>query len=446
MDLRMTEGSIRRKIIGFAVPVFVGYLFQQLYNTADSLIVGNYLGENALAAVSSNAAFIFLLVGFFMGFATGAGVVIARHIGADDARQTTLAVHTTVAMGLAFSVLASVVGVAITPTVLKWMGTPQEVFVESCKYLRVYFAGMTGLVMYNMLVGILQASGDSRHPLVYLIISSLVNVALDILFVAGLGMGVEGAAYATVISQLLSMILAAARLLRIDSVIRVSIRRIRFDRENLRDIVRNGLPTAMQACVIDLSNLLIQSYINSFGNLAMAGIGASTKLEGFAFLPVTAFSMAVTTFVSQNMGARKYDRVRQGIRFGLTATIVTIETLGVALCVFSPRLVALFNRNPEVVRFGMGRTRVCGLFYCLVGFSHVASAVMRGLGKPMTPMIIMLTCWCAVRILVLFTVGQVFHDIRITYWIYPFTWTLSSIVYAALLRRLHVENLAGAAR
>ena len=444
MDRHLTEGSIRRGIISFAIPIFIGYLFQQLYNTADSLIVGNYLGENALAAVSSNAAFIYLFVGFFMGFATGAGVVIARHIGADDPHQTALAVHTTVAMGLAFSLLVSVTGVAVTPTVLRWMGTPPEVFTESCKYLRIYFAGATGLVMYNMLVGILQASGDSRHPLIYLIASSLVNVVLDVLFVAVFHMGVEGAAYATVISQFLSMFLAAARLMRLEGSIRVDLRRVRFDPDNLRYIVRNGLPTALQACVIDLSNLLIQSYINSFGNLAMAGIGASTKVEGFAFLPVTAFSMAVTTFVSQNMGARKYDRVRGGIRFGLLCTLATIELLGVATFLFAPQIVGLFNRNPEVIRFGRGRTQVCALFYCLVGFSHVASAVMRGLGKPMTPMVIMLTCWCAVRILVLFTLGQAVHDIRLAFWIYPFTWALSSAVYAVLLKRIRVDRLEAA--
>ena len=431
MDRLLTVGSIRRKIIGFAIPIFVGYLFQQLYNTADSLIVGNYLGENALAAVSSNAAFIYLLVGFFMGFSTGAGVVIARHIGAHDDRQTSLAVHTAVAMGLAFSLLVSV------------LGTPPEVFSESCKYLRIYLAGGTGLVMYNMLVGILQASGDSRHPLVYLIFSSLVNVVLDILFVAAFHMGVEGAAYATIISQFLSMVLAAARLLRSKGSIRIDLRKVRFDPENLRFIVRNGLPTALQACVIDLSNILIQSYINSFGGLAMAGIGASTKVEGFAFLPVTAFQIAVTTFVSQNMGAKEYDRVRRGIRFGLTCTIVIIELLGVAVFLLAPQIIGLFNRNPEVIRFGAGRARVCAFFYCLVGFSHVSSAVMRGLGKPMTPMVIMLTCWCAVRILVLFTIGQALHDIRLAFWIYPFTWALSSIAYGILLKRIRVDRLAG---
>ncbi len=444
MNQLLTEGSFRRRIIGFAVPIFIGYLFQQLYNTADSLIVGNYLGENALAAVSSNGAFIYLFVGFFMGFATGAGVVIARHIGAGDAHHTSLAVHTTVAMGLVFSAIVSVGGVLITPSVLRWMGTPPEVFTESSKYLKIYFAGGTGLVMYNILVGILQASGDSRHPLIYLIVSSLVNVALDVLFVAGFKMGVEGAAYATIISQFLSMVLVAVRLMRSDSAIRVDVRRIRFDGESLRFIVRNGLPTALQACVIDLSNLLIQSYINSFGGLAMAGIGASTKVEGFAFLPVTAFQMSLTTFVSQNMGAKQYDRVRQGIRFGLTCAIAIIELLGAVLFLLAPQIVGLFNRNPEVVAFGVGRARVCALFYCLVGFSHVASAVMRGLGKPVTPMVIMLTCWCAVRILVLFTLGQALHDIRLAYWIYPFTWALSSVVYAVLLKRIHVDRLSGA--
>ncbi len=442
MDQLLTQGSIRRKIIGFAIPIFVGYLFQQLYNTADSLIVGNFLGENALAAVSSNAAFIYLFVGFFMGFATGAGVVIARHIGANDPRQTSLAVHTTVAMGLAFSLLVSVTGVAVTPVILTWMGTPQEVYVESCKYLRVYFAGGTGLVMYNMLVGILQASGDSHHPLIYLVVSSLVNVALDLLFVAVFHMGVEGAAYATIISQFLSTALVAARLLRIDSSIRVDPRKVRFDPENLRFIVRNGLPTALQACVIDLSNLLIQSYINGFGGLAMAGIGASTKVEGFAFLPVTAFQMSLTTFVSQNMGAKQYDRVRRGIRFGLLCAIAIIELIGAVVFVFAPQIIALFNRNPGVVAFGTGRARVCALFYCLVGFSHVASAVMRGLGKPVTPMVVMLTCWCAVRILVLFTLGRAVHDIRLAFWIYPFTWTLSCAVYVVLLKRIHVDRIA----
>ena len=445
MNQLMTEGSIRRGIVGFAVPVFVGYLFQQLYNTADSLIVGNYLGENALAAVSSNAAFIYLIIGFFMGFATGAGVVIARHIGANDPEQTRRAVHTSVAMGLAFSAVISVLGAAVSPAILRWMGTPAEVFGESCKYLRIYFAGATGLVMYNMFVGILQASGDSRHPLYYLVISSLVNVALDLLFVAALGMGVEGAAYATVISQFLSMVLAGARLMRTEGSIRLCPARIRFDLENLREIVRNGLPTALQGSVIDLSNLLIQSYINTFGNLAMAGIGASTKVEGFAFLPITAFSIAVTTFVSQNMGARRYDRVKQGIRFGLGCAVAAIEVMGAVLFLLAPQLVGLFNRNPEVIAFGVGRTRVCGLFYCLVGFSHVASAVMRGLGKPMTPMVIMLTCWCAVRIAVLFTLGQVLHDIRLAFWIYPITWTLSTAAYVLLLKRIRVDHLAAAA-
>ena len=437
----MTEGSIRGKIIGFAVPVFVGYLFQQLYNAADSLIVGNFLGPGALAAVSTNAAFVNLLIGFFLGFAIGAGVVIARHIGAGDDARTRRAVHTAVALGLLGSAVISALGVLVTPTVLRWMGTPDEVFPDAERYLRIYFGGSTGLIMYNMLVGVLQAAGDSRHPLVYLIVSSVVNVLLDLLFVAALGMGVEGAALATVLSQLLSMALAAGRLMCARSAIRLELRALALDGESLRAIARNGLPTALQASVIDLSNVLIQSYINSFGSMAMAGIGASTKIEGFAFLPVTAFSMALTTFVSQNMGARRYDRVRRGMRFGLTASVAVIELMGAALFLFAPQAIALFNRDPEVIRFGMGRTRTCGLFFGLVGFSHVASAVMRGLGRPMTPMVIMLSCWCAVRIVALFTIGRAVHSIALAYWIYPFTWFLSAAAYAVLLKRVRVEEL-----
>lgn len=440
----MTEGSIHRKIIGFAIPVFIGYLFQQLYNTADSLIVGRFLGANALAAVSTNGAFINLLIGFFLGFSTGAGVIIARHIGAGDPRQTERAVHTAVSLGLIGSVLISLLGVAVTPLVLCWMGTPEEVFAEAQKYLRVYFAGATGLIMYNIFVGILQASGDSRHPLVYLIVSSIVNVILDVLFVAVISMGVEGAALATILSQLLSMVLAGTRLMRTTESIRVNPRKLVIDHENLRFIVQNGLPTGMQNSVIDLSNILIQSYINSFGGLAMAGIGASCKIEGFAFLPCIAFSMALTTFVSQNLGAKQYGRVREGMRFGILCALAMIELMGVMLFIFAPQIIALFNSDPQVIQFGVSRARVCALFYCLVGFSHVASAVMRGLGKPMTPMLIMLLCWCAVRILVLFTLGQVVHDIRLCYWIYPVTWTISSTVYLFVFRRVGTELLGGA--
>ena len=434
----MTEGNIRRKMLGFALPILAGYFFQQLYNTVDALIVGNYLDADALAAVTSTGSYTYLMVGFVAGFATGAGIIVARHIGADNPEETEKAVHTAVALGLVFSAVLTAAGILVTPGILRLMGTPDTVFDRSCRYLQVYFAGSSALIMYNMFVSILQASGESRYPLLCLVASSLTNIALDILFISAFRMDVEGAALATVLSEILSMVLVGVKLLRSRETIRLRLGRIRLDGHNLRYIVRYGFPTAMQGCVIDLSNMLIQSYINSFGRDAMAGIGASQKAEGFMFLPVTAFSMALTTFISQNMGAKKPDRVREGTRFGLLCTAGMLLAFGAAADFFAPRIVALFSSDPEIIRFGAGRTTTCAFFYCLCGFSHTASAVMRGLGKPMTPMLVMLICWCAVRVLVLFTVGQAVHDIRLIYWIYPFTWALSSAVYLVSLRKQRV--------
>ena len=431
----MTEGNIRRKMLGFALPILAGYFFQQLYNTVDALIVGNYLDADALAAVTSTSSYTYLMIGFVAGFATGAGIIIARHIGGDSPEETEKAVHTAVALGLFFSVILTAAGILVSPAILRLMGTPETVFPRSCRYLQVYFAGAGALVMYNMFVSILQASGESRYPLLCLVASSLTNIVLDILFISVFHMDVEGAALATVLSEILSAVLVAVKLLRTKESIRLQPRRIRVDRSNLKYIIRYGFPTAMQGCVIDLSNMLIQSYINSFGRDAMAGIGASIKTEGFMFLPVTAFSMALTTFVSQNMGAKKTDRVREGARFGLLCTAGMLLTFGAIAYFLAPTLVSLFNSDPEIIRYGAGRTTTCAFFYCLCGFSHTASAVMRGLGKPMTPMLVMLICWCAVRVLVLFTLGQAVHDIRLIYWIYPFTWTLSTIVYLFEFRK-----------
>ena len=434
----MTEGSIRRKMLGFALPILAGYFFQQLYNTVDALIVGNYLDADALAAVTSTGSYTYLMIGFVTGFATGAGIIIARHIGADNTADTEKAVHTTVALGLIFSVIMTAAGILVTPGILRLMGTPDTVFSRSCRYLQVYFAGSSALIMYSMFVSILQASGESRFPLLCLVASSLTNIVLDILFIAVFHMDVEGAALATVISEILSMVLVGGKLLKTRESIRVRPRKIRVDHESLRYIIRYGFPTAMQGCVIDLSNMLIQSYINSFGRDAMAGIGASIKLEGFMFLPVTAFSMALTTFVSQNMGAGKRDRVRAGAKFGLLCTAGLLLAFGTAAYFLAPFMVSLFNTDPEIIRFGAGRTTTCAFFYCLCGFSHTASAVMRGLGKPMTPMIVMLVCWCAVRVAVLFTLGQTLHEIWLIYWIYPFTWSLSSIVYLLQFRKQRI--------
>ena len=290
-------------------------------------------------------------------------------------------------------------------------------------------------MMYNTFVGILQASGDSKHPLYYLIICSLINIVLDIVFIAVFRMGVDGAALATVLSQCAAAVMAGRRLVRRDDSIRIRLHSVRFDLQDMKEITKFGLPTAGQNCVIDLSNVLIQSYINSFSSAAMAGIGAYIKAEGFAFLPVTAFSMAMSTFISQNIGAGEYGRVRKGARFGLFWTILVTEAIGVIVFIFAPYIVSAFNQDPQVIAYGVQKARISSFFFCLVGFSHVASAVMRGLGRPMTPLLVMLICWCAVRVAVLSTIGHVYHDIRLALWIYPITWSMSTVVYLICLRR-----------
>lgn len=437
----MTEGSITKKIIFFAIPIFIGQLFQQLYNTVDSLIVGNLISSSALAAVSATGTLTFLVIGFFFGFSQGAGIIIAREIGAGNAERTSKAVHTAVAMGLFFSAAITALGVGFSPLMLRLMGTPEEVLPEAVLYLRVYFMGCTGLIMYNTFVGILQASGDSRHPLMYLVISSMLNVVLDTVFIAVFKMGVDGAALATIISQFTSMFLSLRRLIKYDTIIKISLRKIRFDMPSLRGIVRFGFPTALQGSIIDISNILIQSYVNSFGKDAMAGVGAYSKLEGFAFLPVISFSMAMSTFISQNLGAGKKDRIKKGMRFGLLCTVLSIEAIGVIVFFLSPLLIKAFNSDPEVIYYGVARAKVASLFYCLLGFSNVTAAVMRGLGKPMAPMITMLVCWCAVRVAVFMTVGQIYHEFLLTCWIYPATWALSSLVYVILYRVYKKQGL-----
>lgn len=434
----MTHGSISKQIIGYAIPVFIGYLFQQLYNTVDALIVGNFLGENALAAVTGVGSLIYLFVGFFMGFATGASVIIANAIGAKNHEKTCSAVSTTASFGIVLGLIMTLSGYFLTDTMLTWIGTPQNVFDLSSQYLKIYFIGGFFLVLYNMLVGIIRAGGDAKHPLYYLVISSITNVILDIVFITLFHMGVAGAAYATIISEFISMFLCIVQLHREESIIHVSWLHLRMDLTDLKEICVYGLPTGLQGCVIDFANVMIQSYINSFGAAAIAGIGAYSKVEGFVFLPETSFSMALTTFVSQNQGAKQYERSRKGILFGLAVSLIMIETVGVFIFAFAPTLISFFNQNPEVIQIGADRARVCAFFYCLLGFSHVVSSILRGLGRPVMPMVVMLVCWCAVRVLVLMTIGQQVHDLFLTYWLYPITWALSSIVYVFDLRKYHL--------
>lgn len=425
----MTSGSISKRMVFFALPLLLGNLFQQLYNTVDSLIVGNFLGSSALAAVSSSGSLIFMLIGFLSGISSGAGVVVSRYFGAEDKNGVHRAVHTTVAFGLVAGVLMTATGVLLSPQILIWMGTPESVMPESITYLQIYFSGSLGFVMYNIFVGILQAIGDSRHPLYYLMISSVVNLVLDILFIEVFHTGVGGAALATVISQVFSAILCFIQLLRTNDSYQLQITEIRFDAKMLLQIIRIGLPSGVQNSIIAFANVVVQSYINAFGEMAMAGYGAYSKIEGFAFLPINSFTMAMTTFVGQNLGAGQAERTKKGARFGILATVILAELIGIVVFVLAPQLIAAFDSTPEVIRFGVEKARTAALFYCLLAYSHSVASILRGAGKAVVPMIIMMAFWCVIRVAFLAVSIPLTHAIKMVYVVYPLTWGLSSIVF-----------------
>lgn len=427
----MTEGSIAGKMVRFAVPLFVGNLFQQLYNTADALIVGNLLGNNALAAVTGTGNLVYLLVSFFGGLSAGAGVVISRYCGSKETDKMRLAIHTNLAVSLVFSVLLTVIGTTFTPTMLRWMDTPADAMDRAVMYVRIYFAGSLGLVMYNSCRGIMQAVGDSRHPLEYLILSSVINVVLDLLFIGVFRMDVDGAALATIFSQLISVVLCMVRLIRTQESYRVRLRELGFNREMLRLTLAYGVPSGLQNSVIGIANVVVQSNINAFGTMAMAGCGAYSKIEGFAFLPITSFTIALTTFVGQNLGAREYDRAKKGARFGLVCSLILAELIGAVIFVAAPLLIRMFTDEPEAIAFGVEKSRVCALFYFLLAASHGLSAILRGAGKAVIPMAAMLSFWCVVRVLFLQITVPIFHTIAVVNWVYPLTWLLSTIFLTA---------------
>lgn len=429
----LTEGSIAKKIIGFAIPLFLGNLFQQMYNMADSLIVGNFLGDKALAAVTSTGSLIFLLVGFFNGTAMGAGVVIGRYFGARDYDKVKKAVHTDVAFGLIAGVLMTIVGVCFTPTILQWMGTPADVFPNSVMYLRVYFMGSLASIMYNICMGILHAIGDSKHPLYYLIFSSCVNVALDLIFCGVFRLGVQYAALATIISQFLSVVLCMSRLMRVDDVYQIRLKEVRIDPQMIKQIISLGLPSGIQNSIISLANIVVQSNINAFGTAAMAGCGSYSKLEGFGFLPITCFTMALTTFVSQNIGAKKYDRVKKGTAFGIACTLILAETVGIIIFTLAPHVIGIFGGGADAIGYGVLQAKTVTLFYFLLAFSHAAAAIMRGAGKSTVPMYVMLISWCLIRITYITIVGTLFDNIQLIFMAYPITWTISSVIFLVYL-------------
>lgn len=424
----MTEGSIWKKILFFSIPLILGNLFQQLYNTVDSIIVGNYIGSEALAAVGSSGSLINLLIGFCIGASAGDGVVIAQFYGAQDREGVRKAVHTTIAIAIAAGAVLTVVGIVATPILLKAMGTPQEVFDQASIYLKVYFGGILFSVVYNMSAGILNAVGNSKRSLVYLMIAATSNIFLDLLFVVVLKMGIVGAAIATDISQLLSCIFIILFLVRSEDVYRVKLKDIRCYDNLLGKILKIGLPTGVQNIVISLSNVIVQSSVNSFGAVAMAGFAAYIKVDGFNILPVLSFSMAATTFVGQNVGAGRLDRVKKGMYVSVAMGIIYTVCTGILLLTFAPQVIGVFTQNGKVVEYGVYIMKFFCPFYWMLGILHILAGTIRGTGKTMQAMVVFLFSLCIFRVLWIWGAMSVSHKIGGVMLGYPLSWLVGLVM------------------
>ncbi len=426
----LLEGSIWKGMLLFALPILLGQVFQQLYNTADAWIVGEFRSNEEYAAVTSTGSLAFLLIGFFGGIAVGAGVVVARYFGAGDREKLRKTIHTTVIFGLLAGLFLSVLGVVATPVLLRWMDTPAEVYPYSVAYFRVYFIGILATVMYNLCMGILRAVGDSKHPLYYLIISSVLNIILDWLFIGVYDWGVWAAALATIISQFVSMFLCLIQLFRSQDVYGLRVRELKLDPFHLREIIRYGLPSGIQNSIISFANVIVQTNINEFGKETMSGCGTFAKLEGFAFLPVTCFSMALTTFVSQNLGAKQYERTKKGARFGLICAFIMAEIVGGLMILFAEPLMGIFiHDDPLAVQVGAQQTNVEAMFFGCLALSHCLAAILRGAGRPMIPMFVMMGAWCVLRVAYISVMVPLIGERWVIFSAYPLTWTVSTVIY-----------------
>lgn len=423
----MTEGNIWKQLILFSIPLLLGNLFQQLYNAVDSVIVGQFVSSQALAAVGSSFPLINLLISFFMGLSLGAGVVVSKYFGARDIDNMRKSIHSSIVITFIIGVIMTFVGILACPIILKWMQTPSDVINDSIVYLQIYFGGILFTMIYNIGSGILRAVGDTKRPLYFLIICSIINIILDLLFIIFFKMGIAGAAYATVISQAISAILTMLLLINTSNEYKISFKELKLYREQTKEIIRVGIPSGIQNAVVAISNVIVQSNINSFDWVAMAGCSACQKLDGFAIMPVLSFSMAFTTFTGQNIGAKRYDRVKQGAKIGLILSLSTIICISATLLYFDEQLLSIFSDDPEVIKYGLMMMHTLIPMYFLLTITHALNGIIRGAGKTKVPMMVMIVCWCCMRMAWILTTVPLFNDIQFVFYGWPITWAASSL-------------------
>ena len=440
-DVDMTKGSISRHLINFALPLMVGNLFQQLYNMVDTWVVGNYVSNEAFSAVGTVTPIINTLIGFFLGLSSGAGVVISQYYGAQREEKVKQAVHTSLLLTLLLGVVFTVVGIVMTPMMLRLMKTPAEVAPEQTAYLTIYFAGVMGLLVYNMGSGILRAVGDSRRPFYFLLVSAVLNTGLDLLFVLRFGMGVEGVAYATVIAQGVSAVLTLWVLARAEGSIRLELRSLRLTWRVLQQIIAVGIPAALQMAVTAFSNVFVQGYINYFGADCMSGWTAYSKIDQLILLPVQSISLASTTFVGQNLGINRVERAKRGVRTALCLGTGATILIMIPVMIFAPQLVTFFNGKAEVVAYGTLLLRWISPFYVLACFNQIYAGALRGAGNSRAPMGIMLCSFVLFRQCYLYIMANfISNEIIPIAMGYPAGWLVCSVATGLYFRNVELSS------
>lgn len=428
-DVDMTEGGIVRHILTFAFPLLIGNIFQQLYNMVDTWVVGNYVSTAAFSAVGSVGPITNMLIGFFLGLASGAGVVISQYYGAKNDEKVSEAVHTSILMTLAMAAVFTAAGVIMSPYMVDMMKAPADVRPEAVSYLTIYFSGVAGLMVYNIGAGILRAVGDSQRPFYFLCVSALMNTVLDLLFVLAFDMGVAGVAWATVIAQCTSAVLVIITLMRSKSCVRLIPRRLRISFDMLKKIFKVGIPAALQMAVTSFSNIFVQSYINYFQTDVMAGWTAYNKIDQILFLPMQSISLASTTFVGQNLGKKQVERAKRGANISLMMAAVSTVVIMIPVMLFAPKFVAFFNSKPEVVEYGAMLLRAISPFYVLCCVNQVYSGALRGAGDSRAPMIIMLLSFVVFRQIYLFVMSNFIANELIPIAMgYPAGWLVCSTI------------------
>ena len=439
-DVDMTEGNITRHIISFALPLLIGNLFQQLYNTVDTWVVGNYVSNEAYSAVGTVGPIINMLIGFFLGLSSGAGVVISQYYGARQHDKVQETVHTAILMTLIIGVVFTAIGIVMIPLMLKLINMPATVIGEATTYLSIYFAGLLGLMLYNIGAGILRAVGDSQRPFYFLVVCAVLNTVLDLLFVLVFHMGVAGVALATILSQAISAILILITLIRSDSCIHLDLKKLKIHFPMLKKIFKVGIPAALQMAITSFSNIFVQSYINFFGENCMSGWTTYAKVDQLLFLPMQSISLASTTFMGQNLGKNQVQRARKGVTVSLLLAMVSTVVLMIPVLLFSPQIVAFFNDKPEVVEYGSMLLRWLSPFYILCCFNQIYSGALRGAGNTKAPMIIMLTSFVAFRQVYLFVMARLCNEIIPIAMSYPAGWLLCSLLTAIYYHKAQLSR------